>query len=45
VVTVHFGEISNLMVTEGSHANLTLEELKQYDFNKLISSFYTGRMI
>lgn len=45
VITVHLGEISNLMVTEASHTNLTLEELKQYDFNKLPSSYFKGRMI
>jgi len=44
VILIHVGENSNLMVHEGSHANLTLDELKDYDFNKLASSFYTGEM-
>ncbi|MHC0039417.1 nucleoside 2-deoxyribosyltransferase [Pseudoneobacillus sp. C159] len=44
VILVHLGENSNLMVHEGSHANITLEELKDYDFEKLPSSYYTGEM-
>ena len=44
VIVVHVGENSNLMVHEGGHANITLEELKDYDFNSLPSSFYTGEM-
>lgn len=44
VIVVHVGENSNLMVHEGGHANITLEELKDYDFDKLASSFYTGDM-
>lgn len=44
VIVVHVGENSNLMVHEGGHANITLEELKDYDFNKLPSSFYEGEM-
>ena len=35
VILVHVGKDSNLMVHEGSHANITLDELKDYDFNKL----------
>ncbi|WP_277587420.1 nucleoside 2-deoxyribosyltransferase [Psychrobacillus antarcticus] len=45
VVLVHVGENSNLMVHEGSHANITLEELKDYDFEQLVSSFYSGEML
>lgn len=45
VILVHVGEISNLMVHEGAHANITLEELKNYDFEELPSSFYTGEML
>ncbi|WP_040950957.1 nucleoside 2-deoxyribosyltransferase [Gorillibacterium massiliense] len=45
VILIHVGEISNLMVHEGSHANITLEELNEYDFDKLPSSFYTGEML
>ena len=44
VIVVHVGENSNLMVHEGAHANLTLEQLENYDFNKMESSFYTGDM-
>jgi nucleoside 2-deoxyribosyltransferase len=44
VIVVHVGENSNLMVHEGGHANITLEELKDYDFNKLPSQNYEGAM-
>jgi nucleoside 2-deoxyribosyltransferase len=44
VIVVHIGENSNLMVHEGGHANITLNELVNYDFDKLPSSFYTGEM-
>lgn len=44
VILIHVGENSNLMVHEGAHANLTLEELEDYDFNELKSSFYEGDM-
>jgi nucleoside 2-deoxyribosyltransferase len=44
VILIHVGENSNLMVHEGSHANLTIDQLKDYDFEKLPSSFYTGDM-
>lgn len=45
VILVHVGENSNLMVHEGAHANITLDELKNYDFDKLPSSFYSGDML
>ena len=45
VILVHVGKDSNLMVHEGAHANITLDELKDYDFNKLETSFYTGEML
>ncbi|KQL52357.1 nucleoside 2-deoxyribosyltransferase [Heyndrickxia shackletonii] len=45
VILIHVGENSNLMVHEGAHANITLEELRDYDFNQLASSFYTGDML
>jgi len=45
VIVIHVGENSNLMVHEGAHANITLEELNDYDFNQLASSFYTGDML
>ena len=44
VVVVHVGEASNLMVHEGSHANVTLEELKDYDFKTMPSKQYEGVM-
>lgn len=44
VIVVHVGDSSNLMVHEGAHANLTLEQLKDYDFNQFKSSFYEGVM-
>lgn len=43
-IVVHVGEDSNLMVHEGAHANVTLEELKNYDFNELESIRYEGKM-
>ncbi|MCR1949920.1 MULTISPECIES: nucleoside 2-deoxyribosyltransferase [unclassified Clostridium] len=45
VILVHVGKDSNLMVHEGAHANITIEELKNYDFKKLESSFYSGEML
>ncbi len=44
VVVVHVGDASNLMIHEGSHANVTIEELKDYDFEELPSNQYTGKM-
>ena len=44
VILVHVGDNSNLMVHEGAHANLTLDQLESYDFNKMESSFYEGDM-
>jgi nucleoside 2-deoxyribosyltransferase len=44
VIVVHVGDASNLMVHESAHANLTLNSLMRYDFNKLESNFYTGKM-
>ncbi|MFI3210186.1 MAG: nucleoside 2-deoxyribosyltransferase [Peptostreptococcaceae bacterium] len=44
IVIVHVGETSNLMIHEGSHASLTIDELKEYDFNKMPSKKYTGKM-
>ena len=39
-----FARDSNLMVHEGSHANLTMEELKTYDFDRMPLQGYTGPM-
>lgn len=44
VVVVHLGEDSNLMVHEGCHSNITLDELFDYDFNKMPYKSYTGKM-
>ena len=44
VLVVHLGEDSNLMVHEGSHANLTMDELKTYDFDRMPLQRYTGPM-
>lgn len=44
VVVVHLGESSNLMVHEGSHTNITIDELKTYDFNKMPYKPYEGKM-
>lgn len=46
VILVHVEEdgVSNLMVHEGAHANVTLKTLKDYDFDTLPSSFYQGKM-
>ena len=44
VVVVQLGEDSNLMVHEGCHSNITLEELKTYDFEMLPANPYKGNM-
>lgn len=44
VVVVQLGEDSNLMVHEGCHSNITLEELKTYDFEMLPANPYKGKM-
>ncbi|MEE3333513.1 MAG: nucleoside 2-deoxyribosyltransferase [Ruminococcus sp.] len=44
VVVVHLGENSNLMVHEGCHSNIKLEELADYDFDKMPYKPYEGRM-
>lgn len=44
VIVVHVGEASNLMIHEGSHANVTVKELKEYDFKAMPSKMYTGEM-
>jgi len=42
VIVVHFGEISNLMVHEGSHASITLAELETYDFETMPPKQWMG---
>lgn len=44
VIVVHLGESSNLMVHEGSHSNITLDELENYDFNMMPAKPYIGKM-
>lgn len=44
VVVVQLGEDSNLMVHEGCHSNITLEELNTYDFEMLPAKPYKGKM-
>lgn len=44
VVVVHLGNDSNLMVHEGSHSNIKLEDLATYDFEKMPSLPYNGKM-
>ncbi len=48
VVVVHVGQGgdngSNLMVHESAHTNITLEELADYDFEKMPSNPYKGKM-
>lgn len=44
VVVVHLGNDSNLMVHEGCHSNIKLEDLATYDFNKMPSLPYNGKM-
>lgn len=48
VVVVHVGKDkengSNLMVHEGSHTNITLEELADYDFEQMPHKSYQGKI-
>ncbi len=44
VVVVQLGEDSNLMIHEGCHTNITMDELKDYDFNMMPSKPYRGKM-
>lgn len=44
VVVVHLGNDSNLMVHEGSHSNIRLDALVTYDFEKMPSLPYKGKM-
>lgn len=44
VVVVHLGNDSNLMVHEGSHSNIQLEDLAAYDFDKMPVLPYKGKM-
>lgn len=45
VLVVHLGELSNLMVHEGSYTNImSLEELENYDFDKMPQKSFSGKM-
>lgn len=44
VVVVHLGNDSNLMVHEGSHSNIQLEDLATYNFDKMPALPYNGKM-
>ena len=44
VVVVHMGEDSNLMIHEGCHSNISMDELSTYDFNLMPRLPYTGKM-
>lgn len=48
IVAIHIGADksngSNLMVHESAHANITLDELEAYDFEKMPASRYAGVM-
>ena len=47
VIVVHLegDEASNLMIHEGCHANITLDELAGYDFEALPIKKYSGKLI
>ncbi len=45
VVVVQLGDDSNLMVHEGCHTNITIEQLKDYDFLKMPYFSYKGKMM
>lgn len=44
VIVVHLGDDSNLMVHEGCHTNITMDELEEYDFNMMPFKPYSGKM-
>jgi len=44
VIVVHLGDTSNLMVHEGSHSNIFIDDLATYDFKTMPSNMYTGKM-
>lgn len=45
VVVVQLGDDSNLMVHEGCHTNITLDDLADYDFTMMPHSSYKGKML
>ena len=44
VLVVHLGEDSNLMIHEGCHSNISMDELDSYDFKKMPHFPYSGKM-
>lgn len=44
VVVLQLGESSNLMVHEGSHANIELKDLEFYDFDTMPKVPFSGKM-
>lgn len=44
VLVVHLGEDSNLMIHEGCHSNISMDELNSYDFKKMPTMPYKGKM-
>ena len=44
VVVVQIGTLSNLMVHCSARANVTMEELKSYDLNRMDKKVYEGEM-
>ncbi|MBQ7504580.1 MAG: nucleoside 2-deoxyribosyltransferase [Ruminococcus sp.] len=44
VLAVHLGEDSNLMIHEGCHSNISMDDLASYDFTKMPHLPYSGKM-
>ena len=44
VVVVQLGEDSNLMIHEGCHTNISMDELSEYDFETMPYKPYEGKM-
>ncbi len=44
VVVVHLGDDSNLMIHEGCHSNIDMNELASYDFKTMPHKPYEGKM-
>ncbi|MBQ9032475.1 MAG: nucleoside 2-deoxyribosyltransferase [Parasporobacterium sp.] len=44
LIVVHAGDSSNLMIHESAIANISMEELKTYDFQKLEEVRYSGKI-
>ncbi len=45
LVAVHLGEKANLMIFESARANISIDEIKTYDFENLPKKDYAGDMI